>query len=69
MGTRFNHGLLRYGAMAPDGLTAVTRYTSPMKRAYSIRCPHDCACVHKVQWRNLDVVRFVDRVAGLGAIG
>jgi hypothetical protein len=67
--TRFSHSLLRYGVTAPDGLTAVTRYTSPMKAAKSIRCPNACACVHKVQWRNLDVVRLVDRAAGLGNIG
>ena len=69
MVTRFNHSLLRYGVTAPDGLTAVTRYTSPMKAAKSIRCPHACACVHKLQWRKLDVMRFVGRAAGLGAIG
>jgi len=60
---------MRAALWRPGGLTAVTRYTFPMKPAYSIRCHHACACVHKMQWRNLDVVRFVDRAAGLGAIG
>jgi len=48
-----HHMHMRAALWRPGGLMAVTRYTSPMKAAYSIRCPHACACVQKCSGETL----------------